>query len=423
MSPPNRFNNKFPMHRRKKELIVISIVGVIFFSSIYYFSYIKNLPINPSDFPTIDIVSNGEIKKDDYVNCTFELNSEDETDNIFPINSKIKIRGKYNAKLPKTGYRIELSEEKSLLGMRKDDDWLLLAMYSDLNHMQIKLSMDLYRTLESSNPSAILPDSEYVCLYINGEFQGLFLLTEKNDRRLFGLDDAKNNINSSLIFQSSYFHKNFINYLNEEWEQDWPNEDDDIFIMDKIMLDLVSFVRDSPDIEFFNPSSGVYDIFDKQNLIDFYLFNFFILHDDFWDHNYFIVRNSAPSKFFLVPWDFDRCFGLWLRRSSSYDENHEDFLRQNNELFNRLLNDEEFRVGLKNRWRYLREQLWTDERILDRVSDMYEKIKLILEIDANMWYPWLFEQDWDQKVDEAVDHLYDWIPKRLAFCDIYFGNL
>ena len=114
---------------------------------------------------------------------------------------------------------------------------------------------------------------------------------------------------------------------------------------------------------------------------------------------------------------------LWLRRSSSYDENHEDFLRQNNELFNRLLNDEEFRIGLKNRWRYLREQLWTDERILDRVSDMYEKIKLILEIDANMWYPWLFEQDWDQEVDEAVDHLYDWIPKRLAFCDIYFGNL
>ena len=40
-----------------------------------------------------------------------------------------------------------------------------------------------------------------------------------------------------------------------------------------------------------------------------------------------------------------------------------------------------------------------------------------------MWYPWLFEQDWDEEVDEAVEHLYDWIPKRLAFCDIYFGNL
>jgi hypothetical protein len=325
--------------------------------------------------------------------------------------------------LPKTGYRIELSEEKSLLGMRKDDDWLLLAMFSDLNHMQIKLSMDLYRSLDPTNPTAILPDSEYVCLYINGDFQGLFLLTEKNDRRLFGLDDAQNNINSSLIFQSSYFHKNFKQYLNEEWEQDWPNEDEDIFIMDEIMTELVSFVSTTSDSEFFDPNTGVYSVFDKQNLIDFFLFNFFILHDDFWDHNYFIVRNTYPSKFFLVPWDFDRCFGLWLRRESSYDENHEEFLISNNELFNRLLSDEEFIQACKDRWRYLREQLWTEEFILDMVSDMYKDIKLILEIDSNMWYPWLFEKDWNLRVEEAVDHLFDWIPKRLEFCDIYFENL
>jgi hypothetical protein len=423
MSPLKQFNNKLPMHRRKKELVVIIIVGSFLLSAIYYFTYIKNLPVSPTDFPKINIISKGEIKKDEYVDCTFELNSDDDSENIFPINSKIKIRGKYNAKLPKTGYRIELSEEKSLLGMRKDDDWLLLAMFSDLNHMQIKLSMDLYRSLDPTNPTAILPDSEYVCLYINGDFQGLFLLTEKNDRRLFGLDDAQNNINSSLIFQSSYFHKNFKQYLNEEWEQDWPNEDEDIFIMDEIMTELVSFVSTTSDSEFFDPNTGVYSVFDKQNLIDFFLFNFFILHDDFWDHNYFIVRNTYPSKFFLVPWDFDRCFGLWLRRESSYDENHEEFLISNNELFNRLLSDEEFIQACKDRWRYLREQLWTEEFILDMVSDMYKDIKLILEIDSNMWYPWLFEKDWNLRVEEAVDHLFDWIPKRLEFCDIYFENL
>jgi len=423
MAPSKKFNNKLPMHKRKVELAVIILIGTFFFSAIYYFSYMKNLPVSPADFPTINIVSKGEIKKEEYVNCTLELDSEDDSENILPLNSKIKIRGKFNAELPKTGYRIELSEAKSLLGMRKDDDWLLLAMYSDLNHMQIKLSLDLYRTLEPTNPTAILPDSKYVCLNINGEFQGLFLLTEKNDRRLFGLDDAQNSINSSLIFQSSYFHRNFLTYLNEEWEQDWPNKDEDIFIMDEIMTDLVSFVRDSSDLEFFDPTTGVYSIFDKQNLIDFFLFNFFILHDDFWDHNYFIVRNSYPSKFFLVPWDFDRCFGLWLRRESSFDDNHEEFLRANNELLNRLLNDEEFIQGCRNRWSYLREQLWTEESILDMVTDMYEDIKIILEIDSNMWYPYLFEENWDDEVEEAVDHLYEWIPKRLAFCDNYFQFL
>ncbi len=423
MPPSKQFQNRRYLRRRKKELIILMLVSSFIFSAIFFYTYYVNTPISPSDFPSINIRSEGEIKKKDYTDCTFELNSDNPKYDILPVNSRIKVRGKFNADLPKKGYRIELSEEKSLLGMRKDDDWVLLAMFSDLNHMQIKLSFDLFQTLEPTNPTAILPDLKYVNVYVNGEFQGLYLLMEKNDRRLFGLDDAQNNINSSLIFQSSYFHENFQTYLNEEWEQDWPNEYEGISIMDEIMTELVFFIRDSSDKEFFDPITGIFSKFDKQNLIDFYVFNFFILHDDFWDHNYFIVRNSHPNKFFLVPWDFDRVFGLWLRRESSYDENHETFLTQNNLLFSRLLKDEEFREDCKNRWNYLREELWTDKFILDMVSDNYDKIKGALEIDSNLWYHWLFEKDVDKEIEYAVDHLYEWIPKRLTFCDLYFSNL
>ena len=418
----NYFINKKRIHRHRKEAYVIFILGIIAISTVFFYTYIKYSPILPSDFPTINIISEGEIKKDDYVDCILELDDKKSSEPIKPINSKIKIRGRYNAELPKKGYRIELSVEKSLLGMRKDDDWLLMAMYSDLNHMQIKLAFDLYRSLKSTNPTAILPDSEFVCLYINSEFQGLYLLMEKNDRRLFGLDDAQSSINSSLIFQSSYFHRNFITYLNEEWEQDWPNEDEGIYIMDEVMTELVEYIRDSPNEIFFDEEMGIFAKFDKLNLIDFYIFNFFILHDDFWDHNYFIVRNTYPNKFFLVPWDFDRCFGQWLTRNSGPETNHENFVRENNELFNRLLNNVQFREDLKNRWFQLREELWTEEYILDVVSDMYDEIKEILEIDSKIWYPWLFGDDWEQRVDESIDWLYDWISNRLEFCDMYFTD-
>ena len=323
--------------------------------------------------------------------------------------------------LPKKGYRIELCKEESLLGMRKDDDWILLAMYSDLNHIQTKLSFDLYRSLLRTNPTAILPDSEFVCLNLNGEFQGLYLLTEKNDRRLFGLDDAQNSVNSSLIIQSSYAHENFASYLNEDWEQDWPNEYDGIYIMDKIMSDLVSFIRDTSDEEFFDEKSGIYSIFDEQNLIDFFIFNFFILHDDFWDHNYFIVRNTYPSKFFLVPWDFDRCFGQWLTRNSNPHTNDEDFIRSNNVLINRLLDDPTFRNKTNRRWSQLRNELWTEEYILDIISDIYDKIKVVLKMDSSKWYPWLFGDDYEERVEESIDWLYEWIPERLEFCDSYFA--
>ena len=46
--------------------------------------------------------------------------------------------------------------------------------------------------------------------------------------------------------------------------------------------------------------------------------------------------------------------------------------------------------------------------------------KDISEIDMNMWYPWYLDMEWELKIDEAVEKLFEWIPKRLEFCDSYF---
>jgi len=422
MSALKKFKNKLPSHKKKREFIVYFLSSTILISIIFVYTYIKNSPINPDKFPVINLVTEEDITYDDYIDGTFELNCPDEDEDVSPINCKIKIRGKYNKELPKKGYRIELSESISLLGMREDDDWMLFAMYSDLPRMQIKLAMELYRTLYTSNPTAILPESRYVIVYVNRDLQGLYLLVEKNDRRLFGLDDAINSIQSSLIFQSSYAHKNFKVYLNEDWEQDWPNEYEDIYIMDPIMIELLSFIKDSSHQEFFNAASGIYSKFNKQNLIDFYVYNFFILHDDFWDHNYFIVRNTNPSKFFLVPWDFDRCFGQWLRRNSAYDNNDEVFIRENNLLFQRLLDNDEFRKDCKTRWFNLRDTIWTEAAIMDMLMDFYEEIKDVLDIDTNLWYHNLWEENWEEEIDEAIEHVFNWIPERLVFCDYYFST-
>ena len=84
---------------------------------------------------------------------------------------------------------------------------------------------------------------------------------------------------------------NFRKYENSAWQQDWPNEDEGIFIMDEIMTDLFNFVSNTSDEVFFDSRTGIYSKFDKLNLIDFFLYNFFISHKDFWNTNYFIRGN------------------------------------------------------------------------------------------------------------------------------------
>jgi hypothetical protein len=423
MSLIKNFKNSIPLNKRKKEISLFLIITTLLVSLLLFFTYYRNSPLINPDLPRINITVEGELNNDEFKNCTFELISNDVEETISPLNSKIKVRGFYNAELPKKGYRLELSRRISLLGLRKDDDWQLFAMFLDLPHMRIKLSFDLWRSLESMDPTAILPDSKYVNLYINGKFHGIYLLAEKNDRRLYELSDPQNNIYSSLIFQAGSHETNFLDYSKDDWDQDWPNEDEGYFIMNRILTDLIEFVRNSNETEFFDSNSGIYFKFDKLNLIDFYLFNFFILHKDFWSQNYFLVRDDYPNKFFLIPWDFDSSFGQYLNRKYSSSEDPTSEIITRNYLYQRLLNNEEFRRDLKNRWFQLREELWTEKYVLDMISKMYKKINHILELDANIWYQTIFEDHWKEKLEESIDHLFEWIPKRFLFCDTYFFNL
>jgi len=423
MLPTNNLKNSVQTNRKRTILFTFLIIASLIISFLVYFTYYLNSPINQAEIPRMNIICEEELDDEDYKNCTFELISNDESERVLPIKSKIKIRGFFNAKLPKKGYRIELSKRISLLGLRKDDDWQLFAMFLDLPHMRVKLSFDLWRSLHPTNPTAILPDSEYVCLYINGKFQGIYLLAEKNDRRLFELNNPQNNIYTSLIFQAGSHEKNFIDYSEDDWDQDWPNEEEGYYVMDDIMIELISFIRYSNDSTFFNSESGIYSKFNKLNLLDFYLFNFFILHKDFWSQNYFLVRNDHPNKFFLIPWDFDSSFGQYFDREYSSREDPTSDIISRNYLYSRLLSNEEFNNELKNRWFQLREEVWTEEFILNMISEMYEDIKNILEIDANMWYRRIFEDSWKEKLEESIDHIFEWIPNRLNFCDDYFENV
>ncbi len=418
--------NKSPKNRKRRDFLLFSIFFLIITPTLVIIQRNstpeKETEKETSELPEIYIRYDQEIKGNYYIPAVVELNKC-----IFLSN--IKYRGRTSVVLPKKSYRLELKGRHSLYGMRIDDDWQLFGNYFDHTRMRTKLAFDLWRSLFPSNPTAILPESMFVKLFINNEFQGLYLLAERTDRRLFGLDDAQNNLNTSLLLQTPSHHYNF--YVIVHWEQEYPNEEDGIYIADQIIEDLVLFINNTSNVEFFNETTGIFSKFDKKNLIDFYLFNFFILHKDFWSKNYYLVRNSIPSKFFLIPWDFDGSFGQlgWKK----YDSNSEVYFQRRNLLYLRLSLNKEFMQEVKIRWAELRADLWTKEYIFDLITKMYNQIQKVLEIDLEMWKPITVEGDIQPKwpdqylysndefdLNEAVQFLYDWIEERLQFCDLYF---
>ncbi len=422
----NKFN-KTPNNKNRRDFLYLSIIILIITPTSIITQYLSSSKEESFELPNL--------LPEVYINCPYSINPKFYVAAVVELNnhiisSKIKYRGDLNSLMPKKGYRLEFINESSLLGMRVDDDWQLFACWFDHTRMRSKLAFDLWRSLIPSNPTAILPKSKYVKLFINSEFQGLYLLAEKQDRRLFGLDDAQNNLNSSLLLQASeiYFHFKDIGY----WEQDYPNEEDGIYIADQIIEELTDFINNTSEIEFFNEDRGIFTKFDKTNLIDFSLFNIFIDHRDFWNHNYYLVRNTMPSKFFLIPWDFDISFGQfgWYRYKSDKIYN----FNGRNLLFQRLYENEEFIREVKNRWAELRADLWTKEYIFGLISEMYNQIQKILEIELEIWKPItvegnislegldkiLYSND-EFDLNETIQFLNNWIEERLQFCDLYFG--
>jgi hypothetical protein len=418
-----QFENKPPPKWRRKSIISFSIIIILAISTVAFLVLFLN-PIEEEsdssddepDFPTIYLTFNeNNLNKENYTSCIFELKNTESSEDIDEMEAEIKIRGETSATYPKKGYRLQLSKGESLLGMRDDDDWQLFASYYDYTRLKVKFSFNLWRNLLSVNPTAILPRSRYVLLYVNGNFRGLYLLAEKNDRKLFGLNETlQNNTDDSLIFQAKD-PSNLSSYIPDKWEQDWPNEDEGYYIMDEVMVNITTFINYSTSyLKFFNESTGIFTKFYKNNLIDFFLFNYFILHKDFWNKNYFIIRDTNPSNFSLIPWDFDLTFGQNASDPIiNPDEDPKEEILNNNLLYRRLLGNQSFRDNCTERWNQLRNSVWSNKSIFKILGNVYSECRYYLKADLNNW-------DQPHNPEDYINTLEGWISARLYFCDTFF---
>lgn len=77
----------------------------------------------------------------------------------------------------KKPYTIKLDEPADFLNMGEAEEWVLLANAKDASHIRNKLVFDFASQIEMKYS----PKGEWVDLYLNGEYAGLYLLTEKNE--------------------------------------------------------------------------------------------------------------------------------------------------------------------------------------------------------------------------------------------------
>jgi subtilisin-like proprotein convertase family protein len=154
-----------------------------------------------SDLPIVVINTNGNAIDYD-IKITADMgivyngpgNRNHLNDPFNEYNGKIGIeyRGNYSLSLPQKPYSIELIDnlgvaiDSPILGMPTENDWLLLANYNDKSFARNALPNETFASMGNYGVR-----SRHVDVVLNGEYQGIYLFSEKVKRDSSRVDISK----------------------------------------------------------------------------------------------------------------------------------------------------------------------------------------------------------------------------------------
>jgi len=361
----------------KRELIPFIIISAITISTLFYFAYqdsIGSISYSP-EVPTINISVSGEITNSSQ-QCFIKFS---------PISYKFRgsnwaerfLAANIRRRNSDGGFSFELFQRENLFQIRDDDDWLLLPPGKNLDSLRSKMAFDVYNMLKEDDTDYLLPHSKLAEVYINGNYQGLYLLSERIDRKMMNLDPE-----NDMIFKINNWDGDFFtipNLTSSPWEQLHPDSVD----YSQIPINLTKFILNTSEEDFFNEDHGVFTIFEKSEIIDNLLFGLLTGHEIIEGSSYYLIYNQkSPTGFFFLPWNFAQSWGfsqdglisneIWLN-----DIQNEIDSVVWSKLYHRLLfpsnssiNDE-FVSEIKNRWSYVRSSLWSSYIINDYLDNLY----------------------------------------------------
>jgi len=144
-------------------------------------------PESLTDLPKLWIATENGVpitSKEVYVVATFKLINPALSTASFDLNGKIRGRGQSTWGQPKNPYKVQFSNDAAyakvpdFLGMPKNRNWALLADYFDRSLMRNKLVLSLGGSSVFSDGLKWTPSGQHLEVWLNGDYVGVYLLTE-----------------------------------------------------------------------------------------------------------------------------------------------------------------------------------------------------------------------------------------------------
>lgn len=333
----------------------------------------------------------------DYLNADKENEEAGEINLIMASGSveyqgrlkKVSGRGNSTFATAKKPYTFTLEEAYPLCGLDMGKKWNLLALHYEENKMQSKLIYDMaaYLGMEYT------PGSTWVDLYCNGNYQGLYLLTEAitvGDGRVEIYDLEKENertikpsnitggyllerdVTESLEPTEVYFTTNICNYNFVINTPKVPTEEEYSYIKD--------FVQNIENL-LVSGDTGYKNYMDLDSFAKQFLIDKLVLNPDAMRSSTFYYKDQDSDVLKVGPlWDYDRAMGVSM---PDYETAIGDYPDTMNDWYMPLYAEEEFHRKLLSYYEQLLPYL---QELIETGIDAYaESLEAAVAMDTTKW--------------------------------------
>ncbi|MBQ7474694.1 MAG: CotH kinase family protein [Clostridia bacterium] len=303
--------------------------------------------------------------KKEYIGTTFSLSAPDGRGITY---DEISIRGRGQASwgLEKKSYKLKFPEKVCLMDDSgsgvKAKDWTLIACHSDKSLIRNYLGFKLASKLDGIEWT---PYGELVHVYLNGEYRGVYLLSEHVEvakGRVDIKDGTKDNIGFLIEYDSwatgdynsDMFSSSGIKY---SVQSDFGNTDQVIAM--KCHLETVFNAVREGDRE------KIERLVDLRSAIDIYLINEVYRNNDVDWSSFFMYFKEPQGKLFFGPvWDLNLAFGNSSEQTSTSGlavghiiSTTGKYKGIRNEWLAAFLSNEWFREMAAERWKEIKDAL------------------------------------------------------------------
>ena len=375
-----------------------------------------------------------EIGKEDWVDADFTLTlgTKQFSTGDFEGSGAVKGRGNTSWTYPKKPYSIKLDSKTSLLDIPKTKKYAIIPSYYDGSLMRNFITYKIWQGLTGID---YVPKCEFVDVYLNGEYNGIYILVERIDieKNKIDIDEADaDNLSGGYLIEKDIAIK--VDFDNDIWFNCpyWANQSQDYFVLKapepdddelrQAMTDyLESYMQSVHDAIMGESGEDYARYVDVSSWIDFIILQEIAKNIDgnMKTSCYMYKDRDDDHLYMTAPWDFDLAYGRVSWDNASQQHNDVDdcppantadgfmIVNSSNPWMDKLYDTSlDFRAALMIRYTEYRSTLIED--MFRLINEQAAYLAIVQEPNHELW---------GMSFTSGVGNLRNWLTQRVEWLD------